>query len=191
MFGIFRSKTAHSNPPAQGKRLSYEESCRRLQPTFVDEGTVPTLPKQRPRHDDEERGINFFRTLVGDSYDASNLTLPRTYFGRSEINTASFRNTDLSESTLCWNDFTDVDFTDACLANSDLRASCFERVRFVRSDLRHADMRRSTFSKCAFDDAEMDGAILTREQGRRLKLSNTQKAVIAWTGDEGSEPEGG
>ena len=62
---------------------------------------------------------------------SSHLTIPRTFFGRSEIAHTSFANSDLSESTLCWNDFVDVDFTNACLAGADLRASNYERVRFA------------------------------------------------------------
>ncbi len=69
-----------------------------------------------------------------------NLTLPRTYFGRSQIGPVSFENTDISESTLCWNDFSDVDFTDADLSQCDMRASQFTGVTFVRTNLRYADL---------------------------------------------------
>ena len=175
-----------------GTRLSYEDSCRRLQQGYRDARGIPPMPDHVPRLDDPEPlGVSFFRTSVGEGYDLGNLTLPRTFFGRSEIDDASFKNTDLTESNLCWNNFTDVDFTDAVLARSDLRASLFNRVRFVRADLRGADLRRSSFDDCLFDDALMSGVVLTREQGRGLKLSEQQRAAIRWCDDDGPEPEGG
>src|SRR5262245_50280372 len=88
-------------------RLSYEESCRLLQRLRLysdagTEGVIPPIPDHRPQHDDKAPlGVRFFRTWVGED-DLENLTLPRTFFGRSEIGPASFKNTDLSESTLCW-----------------------------------------------------------------------------------------
>src|SRR5688572_16741673 len=103
-------------------RLSYEASCRRLQENYLDGSEIPPLPEKLPQHDDPEPlGVCFYRVFIGDGDNLGNLTLPRTFFGRSDISDVSFRNTDLSESNLCWNDFTDVDFTDAVLANSDLR----------------------------------------------------------------------
>jgi hypothetical protein len=41
----------------------------------------PFVPPQMPNHDDTELGFSFFRQLLQDA-DYSNLTLPRTYFGR-------------------------------------------------------------------------------------------------------------
>ena len=127
--------------------------------------------------------------MVGD--DLSNLTLPRTFFGRSEINGATFRNTDLAESNLCWNDFIDVDFTNAVLAKSDLRAALFSNVKFVSTDLSNADLRQSTFKNCDFTNAWMNGAILTHDQTAVLGLSEEQRANIAWASDDGPEPAGG
>jgi uncharacterized protein YjbI with pentapeptide repeats len=121
----------------------------------------------------------------------SGLTLPRTFFGRSEINGASFHDTDLRESNLCWNDFVDVDFSEAVLRSSDLRASLFERVSFVEADLGFADLRRSTFANCLFDRASMLGTTLTRRQGETLSLSSSQLSKISWVDDEGDEPDGG
>ena len=80
----------------------------------------------------------------------------------------SFRNTDLSESTLCWNDFADVDFTDA--------------------DLRAADLRDSIFQGCTFVGADLRGAKLARAQASQLALSPEQQAVVVWNDDE---PDGG
>ena len=119
-------------------RLSYEESCRFLQrlgyPDAGADGIIPPLRDHRPQFDDEEPlGVWFFRTRVCDG-DLENLTLPRTFVGKSEIGPVSLRNTDLSESTLCWNDFTDVNFTDADLCGCDLRFK-FQRGRFRADEL--------------------------------------------------------
>ncbi len=173
------------------ERLSYEDSCRRLQPHYLAPGYIPPIPDHVPLGDTEPLGVTFFRTFVGEGSDLSNLTLPRTFFGRSEINDASFQNTDLEESNLCWNDFINVDFTDAVLAGSDLRASLFSHVKFLGTDLRRADMRRSSFEDCLFDGALMDGAILSYDQRSQLDLSDEQSARIEWTTDDGPEPCGG
>jgi uncharacterized protein YjbI with pentapeptide repeats len=153
---------------------------------------MPPIPDHLPRWDDPEPlGVGFFKTFVGDGDDLSNLTLPRTYFGKSEINNALFRNTDFTESNLCWNDFIDVDFSDAVLAKSDMRASLFTRVNFGNADLSGADLRRSTFDKCAFTGAKMTATILSKEQGEALHLSDEQCSEIKWTDSDGEEPEGG
>jgi uncharacterized protein YjbI with pentapeptide repeats len=136
-------------------------------------------------------GVSFFRTFIGEGDDLSNLFLPHTFFGRSEINDAAFRNTDLTESNLCWNNLVDVDFTDAVLAGSDIRASIFQRVEFIRTDMRSTDLRRSTFEACTFDGALMKGAILTHRQKRTICLSEDQINDVAWSSDEGEEPDGG
>jgi uncharacterized protein YjbI with pentapeptide repeats len=169
-------------------RKSYEESCRQIEGYLG--GEIPPLPKRRPQFDDEEPlGVSFFRTLISD--DLSDLSLPRTFFGRSEVEESAFRNSDLRESNLCWCDFSDVDFSDAVLADCDLRASIFQRVKFAGADLRRSDLRRSTFEDCSFEGALFSGAILTREQGESLELSETQIAEIAWSDDAGEEPGGG
>lgn len=172
---------------------------------------IPLLPGRRPRPgDDHPHGVRFFRTWVGSGspfglqasspeheggglgeHDLENLTLPRTFFGRSEVSYTSFRNTDLSGSTLCWNDFIEVNFTDADLSECDLRASLYTRTAFVRATLRDADLRRSTFRECVFTDADLRGARLTHERGNTLPLSEEQKRVIDWQEDEGEEPPGG
>lgn len=167
------------------ERLDYEASCLRL-----DLKPVPPIPDHRPRYDDEEPlGVNFFRTLVEG--DLSGLTLPRTFFGRSDIKEASFANTDLNESTLCWNDFVEVCFDKADLSRSDLRASMFENVSFRQSNLHSADMRHSTFINCRFDGANMKGTILSRQRSKILSLSFVQRLEIRWVNEEGDEPDGG
>ena len=173
-------------------RLSYDASCRRLQNDYLGDGPIPSMPGHLPRPDDEgPLGVSFFRTFVGGGDDLSNLFLPRTFFGRSEINNAAFRNTDLTESNLCWNDFVDVDFTDAVLVGCDMRASRFQRVKFVRTDLRRADLRRSTFEGCTFEWALMEGAILTQKQKLTMRLSQSQIDDVAWSDDDGNDPDGG
>lgn len=186
---VAAAKSKNTKPKT---RLSYEDSCRRLQPDYLEAGVIPPIPERMPQFDDPEPlGVSFFRTSIGEGDDLSNLTLPRTFFGKSEINDALFQNTDLTESNLCWNDFVDVDFTDAILARSDLRASLFNRVKFVRTDLRGADMRQSSFEDCDFENALMTGAILTAEQGAELNLSEEQRGQISWTNEDGPEPGGG
>lgn len=175
-----------------GARLSYEESCRRLQKDYLGEGVFPPMPNHLPGpNDGEPLGVSFFRTFVGEGDDLSNLTLPHTFCGRSEINDACFRNTDFTESNFRWNDFVDVDFSEAILSGSDMRASIFHRVRFDKADLRLADLRQSTFEKCSFQCARMEGTILTRKQGATILLSEDQRAEIAWADDDGDEPEEG
>jgi BTB/POZ domain-containing protein KCTD9 len=192
-------------------RLSYDESCKLLQRyNYLSKGEMPPLPDHRPQFDDRASiGVRFFRTWVGvsrpfglkpsrpeDDVDVAahaleNLTLPRTYFGRSEIGPISFKNTDLSESTLCWNDFIEVNFTDADLSRSDLRASIFRQVSFVRANLRSADLRHSTFDECDFTAADMAEAKLTRKRGEAIHLSDEQRKLIDWQESDGDEPPGG
>lgn len=186
-------------------RLSYEESCRLLQrlgyPDAGAEGVIPPIPDHRPQIDDDPLGVTFFRTFVGQDIEQGdddvshrnleNLTLPRTYFGRSYIQHVSFKNTDLSESTLCWNDLAEVNFTDADLSGCDLRASFFSEIDFVRTNLRNTDFRRSSFEACDFTDADMRGAKLTREQAEQILLSDQQQQAIDWQDSDGEEPPGG
>lgn len=148
------------------------------------------MPSRQPRFDDPEPlGVSFFRTQVEG--DLSRMTLPRTFFGRSQIGEASFKDSDLSESTLCWCDFINVDFTEACLRTCDLRASSFKIVNFAKCDLSGADLRRSSFVNCNFRDAVLNGAKLTRAQTPQLKLSPQQLAVVDWQATDGDEPGGG
>ena len=173
-------------------RFSYENSCQLLQKMgYLDTGSIPPLHAQQPSiHDPEPLGVSFFRTLVAE--DAlENLSLPRTFFGRSEVRNVSFRNTLLSESNLCWNDFIEVDFTKADLSKSDLRASIFKNVKFAEANLRYSDLRHSTFEDCDFTEADMDKVKLTHEQGALLTLSDSQRESVSWCSDAGSFPDGG
>ena len=94
-----------------------------------------------------------------------------------EVRGVSFGRTDLSESTMNWNDFIEVDFTGASLARADLRCM-FSRVRFVEADLRGADLRWTTFQNCDFAGAEMAGARLSRGLGWFFRLSRAQRALV-------------
>ena len=172
------------------KRKSYAESCAVLKSGGLLEGdAVPELPTRAPRYDDEEIAVSFFRTSVADAV-LENLTLPRTFFGRSEVRGVSFRGTDLSESTMNWNDFIEVDFTGTNLTRADLRSSAFDRVRFVDADLKGADLRHATFQNCDFAGADMTGARPSRGELWTFRLSAEQRAVIDWQ-EPGPEPEGG
>ena len=171
------------------ERLSYEESCERFRPDYLSE--KPPLPDRMPRFDDEQMGLSFYRTFVGEGEDFSNLTIPRTFFGRSEIREVSFRNTDLSESCMCWNDFVGVDFAEADLSFADLRCSTFRRVRFNDASLKGADLRHASFEDCDFDGADLTDAVLSRSQKRLLALTPGQTAVVDWRWRSGPKPDGG
>jgi uncharacterized protein YjbI with pentapeptide repeats len=172
-------------------RLPYIASCQFLiSQQLLDSDEVPPMPARPPRYDDEVLGVGFFRTLLADA-KLEGLTLPRTFFGRSEIRSVSFRGTDLSESTANWNDFIEVDFSSADLSRADLRASVFERVGFGGASLRGADLRHAIFTDCSFTDADFTGAKLARESGSLLSLSPVQRSVIEWHADQGEEPGGG
>jgi uncharacterized protein YjbI with pentapeptide repeats len=139
--------------------------------------------------DDEPLGVAFFRTLV-ENNDFSGLTLPRTFFGRSEVRSTSFRNTDLHESRMCWCDFVEIDFSGADLTNSDLRASVFTNCNFANAQLAGADLRHATFEDCAMSNAMLIGAKLARLQ-TDLMLAEAQRGVVDWHDDSGEEPPGG
>ena len=144
-----------------------------------------------PRYDDEEPGLSFFRTFLGEGDDFSNLTIPRTFISRTEVNDAAFRNTDLSQSCMCWNDFVEVGFRGADLSGADLRRSTFRKVRFSASSLRGADLRHSSFEDCDFEGADLAGAVLSRSQKTSLGLTPEQSKVVDWRWRSGPEPDGG
>src|SRR5262249_13070869 len=144
-------------------RKSLEETWRYLEAEGErvprDAAGQPCVPVQMPSYDDAERlGLSYFRTLLED-VDHSNLTLPRTYFGRSLVQRVSFANTDLSESRMCWNDFEECEFSGADLSGCDMRASKFIGCKFVGAVLRGADLRRSSFEGCDFSGADLTGAV--------------------------------
>jgi hypothetical protein len=155
----------------------------------------PFVPPRMPSYDDQAPlGLTYYKTQLVAT-DRSNLTLPRTYFGRSLLERVDFRNTDLSESRMCWNDFVGCDFSGADLSGCDLRASNFEGCKFVGTNLGTADLRRSYFSGCDFTDAVLAGAVTdypdAEKYGLLDLLTKAQRAVMDWRDDPGPEPAGG
>jgi pentapeptide repeat protein len=176
------------------QRRSLEETWRHLGDIMPRDGQgQPLIPPAMPSYDDEVLGFSFFRHIVEDD-DLSNLTLPRTYFGRSGLERVSFRNTDLSESRMCWNDFKNCDFSWADLSRCDMRASLFENCKFVGAILRGADLRRSSFSGCDFGQADLTEAMADEEETIEYlydKLTEGQQASMVWHDEPGEEPPGG
>ena len=172
-------------------QINFDESCKYLQKlALIEDEDIPQLPPRKPRYDDETLGVNFIRTRLAE-VELNNLTLPRTYFGRSEINQIGFRNTDLSESVFCWNDFTRVIFQSADLSQADLRASIFVSCSFESANLSMADLRHSTFDQCSFTNANMNGTKITYSWRWVTHLSLKQLANISWQKNHGVEPDGG
>ena len=170
-------------------RLSYEDSCQRLIPDYIAE--VPPLLDRMPRYDDDVIGLDFFKTVLEDDAIFSGLTIPRTFIGRTEVSGVSFRNADLSESRLCWNDFINVDFREADLSACDLRGSVFRSVDFSAAKLSGVDLRHSTFEGCSFSGADMSNVKLTRSQRVSLNLTREQSKTVDWCWRAGPQPDGG
>jgi BTB/POZ domain-containing protein KCTD9 len=124
---------------------------------LLDGDSSPPMPERMPQQGDEVLGFSIFRMPLDDPLDLSGLTLPRTFFGRSLVNRVSFRNCDLRESNLCWNDFVGTDLTGADLTGTDMRSSLFQQVLFVATSLVGTDLRRSFFDDCSFEKAAMKG----------------------------------
>jgi uncharacterized protein YjbI with pentapeptide repeats len=153
----------------------------------------PFVPDAMPNFDDEELGFHYYKYRLEDA-DNSNLTLPRTFFGRSWFAGVSFANTDLSESRMCWNEFKRCDFSGADLSGCDMRASVFKRCKFVGAVLRGADLRRSSFERCDFSGADLSRAVAEDADFQGCVqdfLSDEQQAVMSWSENEGPEPPGG
>jgi uncharacterized protein YjbI with pentapeptide repeats len=178
-------------------RKSVDESWRHLESQGEmmprDPSGRPFVPQAIPNYDDEELGSSLFRSGVEDA-DLSNLSLPRTYFGRSLLQRVSFANTDLSESRICWNDFEGCDFSGADLSRCDMRASNFKGCSFVGAVLHQTDLRRSSFEDCDFAGADLTGAVAEDADFQGCVqdyLTDEQQAAMTWSEDEGPEPPGG
>jgi uncharacterized protein YjbI with pentapeptide repeats len=172
-------------------RASFTTSVRRLQSLKLLDAGERTAPQRMPRFDDDpSANVGFFRTRL-EGVDLSRLTLPRSFFGRSEVARVNFSGSDLSESNMCWNNFTDVSLSGALLAGADMRASIFVRVKFEMADLRGADLRHSTFTDCSFVGAKMEKVRLTNKAAQSLALDRQQRSAVQWETDEGPEPDGG
>lgn len=158
------------------------------------DGGRPHVPERMPSiHDSVLVGLRVYSAGLFDA-DMSDLTLPRSFFGRSGFERVNFANTDLSESCMCWNDFDYCDFSRADLSGCDMRSSIFRHCRFAGAILRGADLRRSTFEECDFSGADMGGAVAEDKSGAgrvRECLSEEQVAVMVWRPDGGPEPPGG
>ena len=173
------------------ERLSYQDSCKFMQREgWLGEGDIPPLPQQPPRYDDEILGVEFFRTYV-ENARLENLTIPRTYFSRTEIRGSSFAGSDLSESVANWNDFKDVDFSFTDLSGFDFRGCNLVQVRFQGANLRNADLRCCGFEDCDFSAADLTGAKFTKEAGADMNLSGLQRQTIDWHDEDGPDPDGG
>jgi hypothetical protein len=171
-------------------RLSYAESCKLLEPYGACGSEPPPMPSGIPKHDADILGVNFFRTVIEDA-KFENLTLPRTFFGRSEIKNSSFAGSDLSKSHLCWNEFVGVSFCGTLLAGADLRASDYQKCDFIECDLSGADLRRASFKNCVFKGAILKDAIIPRRLKKVCEFSEDQIAQAKLIFFEGPEPDGG
>jgi BTB/POZ domain-containing protein KCTD9 len=189
-----KAKTAVDvEPPKRLPRLDFAQSIERLRKLgLVSPDQHPRMPSRMPQYDDETiEGLSIFRSGNDASGDMSNLTIPRTYVGRSELDVVAIRNTDLSESNLCWNDFVKCDFELAIIDRADMRASNFVECNFAFASLLNVDMRHSSFSNCRFTNADVSGAIIAKEQLKELGLSAKQLASVVLRQEAGPEPNGG
>lgn len=172
-------------------RKPYSDSWEFLRDQQLLEGDVlPVLQERAPTSHDEQLGVSFFRTRLSNAR-LEYLSLPQTFFERSEIRGISFRGTDLYESTACWNEFVDVDLREANLSGMDLRGFTFQRVDFRGAHLCGADLRRTSFTACTFAGADLTGAQLSRSLLWFFRLSSTQRRGVNWHNGPGPEPQGG
>jgi len=181
-----RVATMSNKPP----RKSFDESCQILRDLgFIKPDEQPVIPPCQPKYEDEEPlGVSFFRWIIEDMILAD-LTLPRTYFGKSEFINCAFRNCDLNDSNLIWNDFKQIDFSHSNLSNSDMRGSVFDSCSFVKADLTSADLRQSSFNGCKFTGARMKGAKVEDYWQDQLPWTKQQMSDIDWQDDPGPDLE--
>lgn len=177
------------------ERLSLEATWKHLRK--ADGFDIPRARGNKPKLIDHHAGVDrksdpvditFFKSLWEDT-DLSNLTFPRRHINRTGMTRVSFRNTDLNQSFLCWNDFIECDFTDADLTCCDLRASVFEGCSFVRCKLIGADLRGSSFEGCDFTAADLTGAKVWIDD-EDMPTDDWQFAQIVMC-DDNPEPRGG
>ncbi|MBS1997971.1 MAG: pentapeptide repeat-containing protein [Cyanobacteria bacterium SZAS LIN-2] len=111
----------------------------------------------------------------------------------------TFKNSDLSQSRMCWNDFINCDFTEADLSGCDMRASNFENCNFTGANLTEADLRRSHITNCNFTGAILTEALALPAAHREHRnggsieplLTAEQSATVGWIDLAGEEPPGG
>src|SRR5690242_5417709 len=120
------------------QRLSFEETWKYLQETTTLIGENDPVPAEvgPAGYDRKGSGINWYKGGLNvaeegeepEVWRLENLTMPSVFFCRCGIEDISFRNTSLVDSSFCWNDFINVDFTDADLSRCDMRCSVYENV---------------------------------------------------------------
>lgn len=170
---------------------NFLESQGKTAPRHLD-GT-PLIHEMMPNFDDEELRLSYFSYRL-ENANNGDLTMPRTFFGRSGFIRVRFANSDLSQSRMCWNDFEECDFSSTDLSGCDMRASKFINCSFIGANLANADLRRSFFKECDFTDADLTNAIVEDEDAEGCVqdwLAKEQCDQIAWADDEGPEPPGG
>jgi hypothetical protein len=167
---------------------------RSLAETQTHLGYALRVPETMP-HPTGGRGTRDYYKCGLANADYSNLTLPRVFFGRSFVERVNYRNTDLSQSWMCWNDFVDCDLSGADLSGCEMRSSIFRRCRFVGANLAGADLRRSSFEGCDFTGAVLRGTRADEgyadEYELTERLSVEQLEAMEWHEDPGPEPPGG
>ena len=99
-----------------------------------DSDGKPFVPNEMPNFDDDELGFSMFKEGC-EEVNLKNMTLPRSFFGRSLLSKIDFTNSILSESKFCWNDIVECNFTEADLSRCDMRASLFQNCNFVGARL--------------------------------------------------------
>jgi hypothetical protein len=147
----------------------------------------PIIPKRSAGSYNSGPCLGFYRTRVY-AEDFHNLTMPRTFFARTELERVLFRGSDLSASFMCWDDWLDCDFTEADLSGADMRASLYINCTFAHANLTGADLRSSSFVDCAFTNAQMQGSKMTKAQAADMLLSDAQRAEIVWKRTDGPAP---
>jgi uncharacterized protein YjbI with pentapeptide repeats len=172
---------------------NYEESIEQLRSQgIVSPEEQLVIPERMPQYDDEEiTGLSFFKTLIEEDIDLSNLSIPRTFINRSVCKNVSFENTDAHDSNFSWNDFTDVNFSGGIFDTSDFRSSNYKNCNFTLSSLVEVDMRHANFESCNFDKATINKTILSKRQLSSMHLSQEQTDSIDLREDDGPEPNGG
>lgn len=178
--------------PAQTERLSLDATWDYLESIGIepprDAQGLPCVVTDNPYNHSYDDRLTFFRTYIRD-LDFSCLTMPNSFFGRTQIDAFNFRNTDLSGSYMQENDWLDCDFTSANLSKCSLIA-LFYNCNFNGADLRGADLRDGGFYNCDFTNAILADACLRPEQAQDLPLSELQRLVINWQcPDESDEDE--
>jgi len=181
-------------------RLSFDRSLAALRSRgFEVPSSVEAIPRSMPNVINEGLGerLSFFRTRA-EREDFRDLTIPWSLFLRSDIVDCRFENTDLSESSMTWCDWTNCIFMYANLRGCDLRRSIFRNCAFYNAILDEADLRGARFDDCRFGYASMNRTRLEKVLGFftgprkwELRLSKEQAKHVCWVSGAGEVPDGG